>query len=122
MFGGAEVANFKALDSNVTLVMNGQYAASAIRSEMLCVEDRCLAGIASKSNLSISRVAGCLDAYELFVDSTPHIDDTTRTHGVCGMLNGAPRRRLSAGIRIIPRGRHVEGGVWLAKGSGDARD
>ena len=38
MFGGAEVANFKAFDSNVTLVMNGQYAASATRSEMLCVE------------------------------------------------------------------------------------
>src|ERR1700730_785590 len=102
MFGGAEVSNFKALDSNVTLVMNGQYAASAIRNNMLRVEDGCLAGIASKSNVSISRVARCLDAHKLFVDSTPHIDGTTRPHGVCGMLNGAPRRRLGAGIRISP--------------------
>src|SRR4029077_6360480 len=120
MFGSAEVADFKALDPDVTLVMNGQYAASAIRSEMLCVEDRCLAGIASKSNISISRVAGCRDAYEFFVDSTPHIDGTARTHGVCGMLNGAPRCRLGAGIRISPGRRHVEGGVGLAEGLGDA--
>lgn len=29
MFGGAEVANFKALDPYVTLIVNGKYAASA---------------------------------------------------------------------------------------------
>ena len=49
MFGGAEVANFKALDSHVALVVNRKYAASAIGSEMLCVEDRRLAGIASET-------------------------------------------------------------------------
>ena len=87
---------------------------------MRCVKDRRFAGIASKSNESIRRVAGCVDAYELFVDSTPHVDGTARPRGVCGVLNGAPRRRLSAGIRIIPGRRHVEGGVWLAKRSGDA--
>jgi hypothetical protein len=36
---------------------------------MLCVENSRLAGIAPKSNVSISRVTGGLDAYELFVDS-----------------------------------------------------
>src|SRR5579863_3782671 len=102
MLGGVVVANFKAFDSNVTLVMNGQYAASAIRNNVLCVEDGRLAGIASKSNISVSRIAGCLDAHKLFVDSTSHIDGTTRTRSVCGMLNGAPRCRLSAGVRIIP--------------------
>src|ERR1700688_4040157 len=60
MFGGTEVTNFKAFDSDVTLVMNGQHAASAIRSKMLCVENGRLAGKASKSNVSIGRVAGCL--------------------------------------------------------------
>ncbi len=33
MFGGAVVANFKAFDPNVTLVVNRQYAASAIREQ-----------------------------------------------------------------------------------------
>ena len=120
MFGGAVVANFKAFDPNVILVMNSQYAASAIRSKTLCVEDGLFSGIASKSNVSIRRVAGCVDGYALFVDSTSHIDGTTRTHSICGMLNGAPRCRLRAGIRIIPGLRHVEGGVGLPKGPGHA--
>ena len=87
---------------------------------MLCVENRDFAGIASKSNVSIRRVAGCLDAYEFFVDSAAHIDGAARTARVRGMLNGAPRCRLGAGIRIIPGRRHVEGGVGLAKRPGDA--
>jgi hypothetical protein len=29
MFGGAEVANFKALDSHVTLIVNREYALSS---------------------------------------------------------------------------------------------
>ncbi|MFY9977772.1 MAG: DUF1565 domain-containing protein, partial [Candidatus Sulfotelmatobacter sp.] len=37
---------------------------SAERSEMLCVENCRLAGVASKSNEPISRVAGRLDGYE----------------------------------------------------------
>src|SRR5580698_2576361 len=118
--GGTVVSNFKAFDPDVTLIMNRQYGAPSIRSKMPCVEDGRLAGIASKSNVPISRVAGRLDAYALFVDSTPYIDGATRTHGICGMLNGAPRCRLCAGIRIIPGRRHVEGGVGLAKGPGDA--
>ena len=69
-FSGAVVANFKALDPNVTLVMNRQYAASAIRNQMLCIEDGRLARIASKSNVSIRCVARCLDGEALFVDST----------------------------------------------------
>src|SRR5580700_6160524 len=64
-FGGAVVANFKALDPNVTLVMNRQYAASAIRNQMLCIEDGRLARIASKSNVSIRCVARCLDGEAL---------------------------------------------------------
>ena len=42
MFGGAEVANLKTLDSHITLVVNAKDAASVIRSEMLCLQDRCL--------------------------------------------------------------------------------
>ena len=116
MFGGMEVANFKAFNSYVALVVNRQDALSPGRSEMRRIKDRRFARIASKSNVSISRVAGCLDAYELLVDSAPHIDGATRTHGVCSMLNGAPGCRLGAGIRISPGRRHVERGVGLAKG------
>src|SRR5258708_334516 len=47
MFGGAKVTNFKALDSHVTLVMNGENPASAGGSEMPCVQGRRLARIAS---------------------------------------------------------------------------
>jgi hypothetical protein len=39
MFGGAEVANFKAFDPYVTLVVNRQYSLSAGGSEMCRVED-----------------------------------------------------------------------------------
>lgn len=98
MFGGAVVADLEAFDPNVALVVNSQYGAPAIGSKMLCVEDGCLAGIASNRNVPISRVAGCLDAYAFLVDSTPDIDRTARAHGICGMLNGAPRRPLRARI------------------------
>ena len=120
MFGGAVVPNFKAVDSYVTFVVNGNYAASAIGSEMLCVQDRRLAWIASKSNEPIGRVAGCLDAHQFFVDSTPHVDGTARPRGFRGMLNSAPRRRLGTGIRIGPGRRHVERRVGLAKSKGNA--
>src|SRR5271166_5264260 len=82
---------------------------------MLCVQDGRLARIAFESNVSISRVARYVDAYEFFVDSTPNVDRTARTHGVRGVLNRAPRCRLSAVIGIIPRPRHIEGGIGLAK-------
>src|SRR5579863_2797238 len=122
MLGGTEVANFKTFNPYVTLVMNSHNATSAIRNNMPCVEDGGLAWIASKSNVSIRRAARCLDGYELFVDSTPYVDGTTRPHRVCGMLNSAPRSRLGAGIRIIPGRRHVERGIGLAIGHGDASE
>ena len=87
---------------------------------MLCVQRGRFARVASKRDVSISRVAGCIDAHEFFVDSTPHIDGATGTRGICGMLNGAPGCRLSAGIRITPSRRHVDIRVRLAKASGDA--
>src|SRR5277367_629681 len=43
--GGAVVANFKAFDPDVTLVMNSHYGASAIGNKMLRVEHGGLAGI-----------------------------------------------------------------------------
>src|ERR1700733_13916439 len=46
-FGGVVVSNFKAFDPDVTLIMNRQDATSALRNQMLCVEDCRLAGIAS---------------------------------------------------------------------------
>src|SRR5271156_3728210 len=120
MFGGAEVANFKAFDSHVALVVNSKDALPGGGSEMLCIENSRLAGIALKSNVSISRVARRLDGYQLFVDSTPHIDGTTCTCGVRSVLDGAPRCRLGAGIRIIARRRHIKRRVGLAKGPGYA--
>jgi len=122
MFGGAVVPNFKALDSHVTLIVNRQYAASAVGGETSCVQDRRLSWIASESNISITRVAGRIDAYQFFVDSSTHIDGTARTCRVCCMLNRAPRCSLGAGIRIIPGRRHVVDGVGLAKSSGDAHE
>src|SRR4029077_1041292 len=98
MFGGAEVANFKALDSHVTLVMNGENGASAGGSEMPSVQGRRLARIASESKVPIARVARCVDAHELFVDSSSHVDRTASTCCVCGMLNRAPRCRLRTRI------------------------
>ena len=120
MFGGPEIANFKTLDPYVAPALYRKYRASPCGSKMPCVEHGRFAGIASKSNEPIGRVAGRLNGYEFFVDTTPHIDGTSRTRGVCGMLNGAPRCRLGARIRIIPSRRHIEGGVGLAKGPGDA--
>ena len=88
---------------------------------MFRLEDCRLSGIASKRNVSIRRVAGCLDAYEFLIDSTPHVDGTARARGVRRVLNGAPWCRPGAGIRIVPGGRHVEGGVGLAKSRADSR-
>ena len=63
------IAEFQRLRLACSSVVNSKYALSAGGSEMLCVENRRLAGIAPKSNVSISRATGGLDAYELFVDS-----------------------------------------------------
>ena len=122
MFGGAEIPDFKTLDSHVTFVLNCKYALSAGGSEMRGVEDGRLARIALKSNESISRVAGYLDGYEFFVDPAPHVDGTTRTHGIGGVLNSAPRCSLGAGIRITPTRRHVEGRVRLAESKGNTEE
>src|SRR5215469_7890280 len=119
MLGSVKVADFKAHDPHVALVLNREYGASARGSEMCGVEDRGFARIASESDESIARAAGGLDVHQFFVDSTPNVDRTARPRGVSGMLNGAPRRRESAGIRIIPSRRDVERGACLAKRTGD---
>ena len=119
MFGGAEVANFKPLDAHVALVVNGDDALSAGGSEMCRVQDCRFAWMASEGNEAVARVAGCVDTHQFFVGSTANVDGTARPCRVCGVLNGAPRRRLRTGIRIIPGRRHVEGGVDLAKRSRD---
>src|SRR4029077_18686664 len=62
MFGCVEVSNFKAFDPDIALVLDREYGASSWGSEMLCVQDSRFSGIASKSNVSVSRVAGSLDA------------------------------------------------------------
>jgi hypothetical protein len=120
MFGGAVVPNFKTLNPYITFVLDRKYAVSSRGSEMLRIQDCRLAWIASKRNVSIRCIARGRDAYEFFVDSTPHVDGTTCTYRVSGMLNGAPRCRLGSGVRVIPGRRHIEGGVGLAKGPGDA--
>src|SRR5580658_7949767 len=114
MFGGSEVTNFKALDPYITLVVNGENALSAGGSEMRCVEDGRFARIASKSDESIARIAGRVDAHQFFIDSAANVDGATRPCCFGCMLNCAPRRGLRTRIRIIPGRRHVEGGVCLA--------
>jgi len=120
MFGRAKVPDFKALDSHIALVLNRDYTGSAGGSEMRCVDHRRFARIASKSNESIAGVAGGVEAHQFFVDSGPNIDCTACPRRICGVLDGAPRRGLSAGIRIISRRPHIEGGVCLAKRRGGA--
>jgi len=120
MFGGAEIPDFKTLDSHVTFVLNCKYALSAGGSEMRCVQNRRFAREAPKGNESIARIAGFFDGHQFFVDSSANVDRTTRLRDVCGVLNRAPRRRLSARIRIIPGRRYVERRVRLAKRCGNA--
>src|SRR6185437_13965725 len=45
MNGGAEVTNFEALDSDVTLIVNREDCLSSGRREMGCIKDRRFAGI-----------------------------------------------------------------------------
>ena len=45
---------------------------------MLRVQDCRPAEIASKRDVSSRRIAACLDTYELFIHSTPHVDGTAR--------------------------------------------
>src|ERR1700733_68960 len=116
MFGSLEVANFKAFDSYVTLIVNREYALSAGGREMRCIENGCLAGIASEGNKSVRRVSGCFDGNEFFVNSSSHSNGATRMDGICGMLNRAPGRRLRTGIRITSGRRNIERGVGLAEG------
>ena len=119
MFRGTEVANFKTLNPHVALVVNRDNALSVNGSEMVCIQDCCLAWIASESDVSVTRIAGCVDAHKLFVDSASYVDRTASTRGVRGMLNRAPGRSLGAGIRILPRCGDIEGGVDLAERSAD---
>ena len=48
MLGGMEVADFKALDSDIALVVNREYALSVSRGEMLCIENGGFARITSE--------------------------------------------------------------------------
>src|SRR5215470_9278362 len=83
-------------------------------------QDRRFAGITSECDESITRVAGSIDAHEFLVDPTAHVDGAACASSIRGMLNRAPRRRLSTGVRIITGRRHVESGVCLAECSRDA--
>ena len=121
MFSRAEVADFKTFDPHVTLIVDGKHTLPSGGPEMLGVKNCCFAGIASESDESITRVAGYVDADQLFVNSPFHIHCAARARSVRGMLNGPPRRRSSARVRIIPRRRHVVRGVDLAK-SGNAHE
>src|SRR6185437_9184486 len=102
MFSRAEVANFKAFNPHVTLIVDGKHSLSSRGREMPCVKDCCCAGIASEGDESVTRVAGHVDADQFFVDSRFHVHGAARTRGVRSMLNSPPRRSPGPGIRIIP--------------------
>src|SRR6185437_2358713 len=102
MFSRAEIANFKAFNPHVTLIVDGKHALSSRGREMPRVKDCCCAGIASEGDESVTRVARHVDADELFVTAAFHVDGATRTRSVRRMLNGPPRRSSGPGVRIVP--------------------
>src|SRR6476660_3392933 len=67
MLSRAEVANFKAFDSHVALIVDGKHALPSGGRKMSCVKDRCFAGIASESDESVIRVAAHVDADQFLV-------------------------------------------------------
>ena len=87
MFSGAEISDFKAFDSHIALVVNRKNAGSVSGCETPCVQYRDLSWITPKGDVAITRVAGYVDADQLIVNSSSHVDGTARTHGVCGMLH-----------------------------------
>ena len=120
MLGSVKVANFEALDSDVTLVVDCENAASGGGREMRGVQDCGFAWIASEGDEAVAGISGCVDANELFVDSTANVDGRAGAGFVYSVLDRAPRSGFSAGIRIISSRGYVEGSVGLAMCSGDA--
>src|SRR2546427_11938555 len=88
MFSCAEVANFKALDSHVTLIVDGKHALPSRGRKMPGVKDCCFAGIASESDESVARVAAHVDTDQFFINAPFHVHDAARTRSIRAMLNG----------------------------------
>ena len=63
MFSSVEIANFKAFDSHIALVVNVDNAASAGGREVRCIQYRRLSWKASKGDVAITRVSGCGDGH-----------------------------------------------------------
>ena len=87
MFSGAKISDFKAFDSHIALVVYRENAGSASGCETPCVQYCDLSWITPKGDVAITRVAGRMDAYQLFVNSSSHVDGAARPHVVCGMLH-----------------------------------
>jgi len=98
MFGGMKVPDLETLDSYVTLILDGKDRLPSRGREMVRVEDRRFAGITFEGDESVTRVAGCIDAHEFFVDSTAHVYLAARTSYIGGVLNCTPRGGFGAGI------------------------
>ena len=98
MLGGVKVANFEALDSDVTLIVNRENAGSGGRCETSCVQNCRLSVIARDGDVSVGRISGCIDTDELFVNSSANVDGTAGAGFVEGVLDRAPRRGFGAGI------------------------
>ena len=91
MLGGAKVSNFETLDPDVTLIVNREDAGSGGRREMRCVQDCCFSWIASKDDEAVARISGCIDVYELFVDSCTDVDGGACASFVHGVLDRAQK-------------------------------
>src|SRR4051794_25073498 len=115
MLGSMEVADFKALNPYVTLVVNREHALSAIGGKVLCLKNRVFAGITRESDESITCVAGDIDADQFFVDSAAHVDCAARPRCVRGVLNRTPRCNLGSWIRITSGRSYVVRGIDLAQ-------
>src|ERR1700760_3932601 len=97
MLGGAKVSNFESLDPDVTLIVNREDAGSGGRREMRRVQDCCFSWIASKDDEAVARISGCIDVYELFVDSCTDVDGVACARFVYGVLDRPPRGSFGAG-------------------------
>src|SRR5580693_7171676 len=98
MLGGVKVADFEALDSDVTLIVNRENAGPGVGCETSCVQNRRFSVIARDGDVSVGRISGCIDTDELFVNSSANVDGAAGAGFVDGALDRAPRRGFGAGI------------------------
>src|SRR5579863_3114778 len=95
------IPDLEALNSNVALIRNKEHGASSFGSEVLPVQNSCLAWRTPKGNVSIACIAGHVDGDPLLIRPSSHIHRASRGSRIGGMLNRSPGRLHGAWIRIV---------------------